>query len=86
MVALVGRLEAEEISGGLCGGGGALALPPDGGCVVMEVVEGVASGVEVLRNDVVLCDGPRQFEVAGGDVAAAVGGRDEPVDYCVLES
>jgi hypothetical protein len=86
MVALVERLKAEEISGGLCGGGGALALPPDGGCGIMEVVEGVASGVEMLRNDVMLRDGPRQFEVAVGDVAASVGGRDEPVDYCVLES
>jgi hypothetical protein len=86
MVALVERLKAEEISGGLRGGGGALALPPDVGCVVMEVVNCVASGVEVLRNDVVLRDGPRQFEVAVGDVAAPVGGRDEPVDYCVLES
>jgi hypothetical protein len=86
MVALVERLKAEEISDGLCGGGGAFALPPDGGCVVMEVVEGVASGVEMLRNDVVLRDGPRQLEVTVGDVAAPVGGQDEPVDYCVLES
>ena len=52
---------------GTCGGGGAFAEPIDVGHVVRSGPDGSFTDVCALRNDIVMCNVPTEFEIAVGD-------------------
>ena len=77
VVTLVQGLDAKEVCGGTRGRGGSFTLPIHGGSVVVQVVDCFFADVHKVSSDVVLGDGPHQFQVAVGDVPVEVLEGDE---------
>ena len=70
--ALVESLQTEEERRGTRGGGGAFALPVHGRGIIVRIVHGAFGHVSEASENVVLGNGPREFQVTVGDVACRV--------------